>query len=62
VTEQPTDPTLTVDDAALKMDVSRRTIYNWLNAGRLKYRRNAGGRIRIFAESLWREERPEATQ
>ena len=33
--------------------VSRRTIYNWLNAGRLRYARTAGGAIRIVESSLW---------
>jgi excisionase family DNA binding protein len=33
--------------------VSRRTIYNWLNAGRLRCVRTAGGAIRIVESSLW---------
>lgn len=35
--------------------VSRRTIYNWIAAGKVEYVRTAGGAIRIFADSLWRE-------
>ena len=34
--------------------VSRRTIYNWISAGKVEYVRTAGGSIRIFADSLWR--------
>lgn len=32
--------------------VSRRSIYNWLAAGRLEYVRTAGGAVRIFTDSL----------
>jgi excisionase family DNA binding protein len=34
--------------------VSRRTIYNWIAAGKVEYVRTAGGSIRIFSDSLWR--------
>lgn len=35
--------------------VSRRTIYNWIQANKVEYVRTAGGAIRIFEDSLWRE-------
>jgi excisionase family DNA binding protein len=35
--------------------VSRRTIYNWLSAGKIEYVRTAGGAVRIFADTLWRD-------
>jgi excisionase family DNA binding protein len=35
--------------------VSRRTIYNWLSAGKIQYVRTAGGSVRIFVDSLWRD-------
>jgi excisionase family DNA binding protein len=35
--------------------VSRRTIYNWLRDGKVEYIRTAGGAIRIFEDSLWRD-------
>jgi excisionase family DNA binding protein len=35
--------------------VSRRTIYNWIAAGKVEYVRTAGGSIRLFVDSLWRE-------
>ena len=37
--------------------VSRRTIYNWLSAGKLEYVRTAGGSVRIFVDTLWRDPR-----
>jgi excisionase family DNA binding protein len=43
--------------------VSRRTIYNWLSSGKIEYVRTAGGSVRIFVETLWREpNRPEQPQ
>ncbi len=38
--------------------VSRRTIYNWLDANKIEYVRTAGGSIRIFRETLFRRESP----
>jgi len=35
--------------------VSRRTIYNWITGGKVEYVRTAGGSIRIFVDSLWRD-------
>jgi excisionase family DNA binding protein len=35
--------------------VSRRTIYNWISAGKVDYVRTAGGSVRIFVDSLWRD-------
>jgi excisionase family DNA binding protein len=43
--------------------VSRRTIYNWIAAGKVEYMRTVGGSIRIFEDSLWKEQparQPEA--
>ena len=44
--------------------VSRRTIYNWLSSGKIEYVRTAGGSVRIFVDTLWRNpndaERPAA--
>lgn len=47
------EPTVNIDQAAALVGVSRRTIYNWLHAGKLQYVRTAGGSIRIFPASLW---------
>jgi excisionase family DNA binding protein len=46
--------TLTIMKACEVVGVSRRTIYNWISAGKVEYVRTAGGSIRIFADTLWR--------
>ena len=46
--------TLTIKKACEVVGVSRRTIYNWISAGKVEYVRTAGGSIRIFADTLWR--------
>ena len=46
--------TLSIIQACQHVGVSRRTIYNWLNAGKLEYIRTAGGSVRIYSDSLWR--------
>ncbi len=55
--------TLSIMKACEAVGVSRRTIYNWISAGKVEYVRTAGGSIRIFADSLWRDAnaRPAAT-
>jgi excisionase family DNA binding protein len=42
-------------NACVLVGVSRRTIYNWITAGKVEYVRTAGGSVRIFADSLWRD-------
>jgi excisionase family DNA binding protein len=37
--------------------VSRRTIYNWIASGKVEYVRTAGGSVRIFVDTLWRDPR-----
>lgn len=51
-------PTLNVNQAADAAGVSRRTIYNWLRAGKLEFVRTAGGSLRIFSYSLFRSQEP----
>jgi excisionase family DNA binding protein len=46
--------TVSIIEACTIVGVSRRTIYNWLNAGKLEFVRTAGGAVRIVPESLWR--------
>jgi excisionase family DNA binding protein len=50
--------TVSILQACAHVGVSRRTIYNWINSGKVEYVRTAGGSVRIFADSLWRK--PEA--
>lgn len=49
--------TLSINQACLRVDVCRRTIYNWLSSGKLEYVRTAGGAVRIFEDSLWLDRR-----
>jgi excisionase family DNA binding protein len=50
--------TVSIPRACELVGVSRRTIYNWIASGKIQYVRTAGGSVRIFADTLWRE--PEA--
>ena len=50
--------TLSIMKACEAVGVSRRTIYNWISAGKVEYIRTAGGSIRIFADTLWRDAAP----
>lgn len=49
-----TRPLVSIIRACELVGVSRRTIYNWLKAGKLEYVRTAGGAIRIYVDSLFR--------
>ena len=56
--------TTSIMKACELVGVSRRTIYNWLSSGKIEYVRTAGGSVRIFVDTLWRDphkaERPAA--
>jgi excisionase family DNA binding protein len=54
--------TLSIMKACEVVGVSRRTIYNWISAGKVEYVRTAGGSIRIFADTLWRDATPAARE
>ena len=47
--------TVSIPRACELVGVSRRTIYNWMAGGKIEYVRTAGGSVRIFADTLWRE-------
>lgn len=47
--------TISIMKACELVGVSRRTIYNWLSSGKVEYVRTAGGSVRIFADTLWRD-------
>ena len=49
---------ISITQACESVGVSRRTIYNWMAAGKVQYVRTAGGAVRILEDSLWRA--PEA--
>lgn len=54
--------TLSIMKACEVVGVSRRTIYNWMAGGKVEYVRTAGGSVRIFADSLWRQPQTAAPQ
>jgi len=45
---------ISITQACESVGVSRRTIYNWMAAGKVQYIRTAGGAVRIFEDTLWR--------
>jgi len=47
--------TTSIMKACELVGVSRRTIYNWLSSGKIEYVRTAGGSVRIFVDTLWRD-------
>lgn len=47
--------TISIMKACDLVGVSRRTIYNWIASGKVEYVRTAGGSVRIFIDTLWRE-------
>jgi excisionase family DNA binding protein len=47
--------TISIMNACELVGVSRRTIYNWLSSGKIEYVRTAGGSVRIFVDTLWRD-------
>jgi excisionase family DNA binding protein len=51
---------VSIAQACASVGVSRRTIYNWIAAGKVEYVRTAGGAVRIFEDSLWRSPEPAA--
>lgn len=51
----PERETVTIQRAASLTGVSRRTIYYWIAAGKVEYVRTAGGSIRVFVDTLWKQ-------
>jgi excisionase family DNA binding protein len=47
--------TVSIPRACELVGVSRRTIYNWIAGGKVQYVRTAGGSVRIFEDTLWRD-------
>lgn len=43
---------LTINQACRRVNVSRRTMHNWVKLGKVEYRRLANRAVRIFADSL----------
>lgn len=57
----PERKTVSIPRACELVGVSRRTIYNWIAGGKVQYVRTAGGSVRIFADTLWRDPAAEGT-
>ena len=47
--------TISIMKACELVGVSRRTIYNWVASSKVEYVRTAGGSVRIFVDTLWRD-------
>jgi excisionase family DNA binding protein len=47
--------TISIMKACELVGVSRRTIYNWIASRKVEYVRTAGGSVRIFVDTLWRD-------
>src|SRR5262249_49380315 len=47
--------TISIMKACELVGVSRRTIYNWIAGGKVEHVRTAGGSVRLFVDTLWRE-------
>lgn len=47
--------TVSITQASRLVSVHRRTIYNWIYDDKIQYVRTAGGAIRIFVDTLWRD-------
>ena len=45
---------LTISQATKRADVSRRTIHNWVQKGKVEYIHTASNHVRIFADTLFR--------
>ena len=46
----------TVNQAAQRVGVSRRTIYNWMEAGKIATVKTAGGLTRVYVDTLYQAE------
>lgn len=49
-----TRATVSIKRACALAGVSRRTVYVWMDEGKVQFVRTAGGSVRIFADSLFR--------
>ncbi len=45
-------PSLSINQAAAQARVSRRSIYNWIRAGKVQFFTTPGGAFRVYADSL----------
>lgn len=50
------ETTVSVTHACEIVSVSRRTLYNWIQAGKVRTKRTIGGGVRVFEADLWAPE------
>lgn len=59
-TEEPSrGRSLNIKQVAELMNVSERTVYNWIHAGKVEYFKTPGGRYRIYESSLRKRDQRE---
>ena len=58
----PARPMVSVNMACAIAQVTRRTMYNWMDSGKVTYVLTAGGQRRIVADTLFRPAEPERTR
>lgn len=49
------DEHVSINEAAARVGVSRRTINYWIAAGKIATCRTASGKTRVFVRSLWKD-------
>ena len=54
MSETPYRKTLGIQGVCERLGVSRRTVYNWIAAGKLAYFRTPGGSVRVYEEDVLR--------
>lgn len=52
---------LSINEVVRELDVSRRTVYNWIEQHRIDYIRTPSGFVRIFRDSLYRPSAPKSS-
>jgi predicted site-specific integrase-resolvase len=52
------DAYVSIKQAMAIVGVGRRTMYNWMDAGKVTFKLTAGGGRRILVSSLWQTTKP----
>lgn len=51
---------ISINECAYVAGVSRRTVYNWINEGKIQFVLTPSGTRRIFLDSIWHDREDEA--
>lgn len=54
--DDPVRGVVTIAQACVQLGVSRSTIQRWLDTHTVEWKRTAGGSVRIFTDSLWKQD------